>query len=185
MRPGKTLRLAIPVLLVLALLVLWRWPRRGDSSPARSGGPSGLNLGGRGIRFELFDPEEGARLWRLDLGEVILTAAGIVEGRAVRAEFFGSVRPGRLTAAGVRYAPDRSRLVFLDGVRLESGGFTLSCRELAWDRKMRTFTAAGGYRLTKAASSAEGRELIVGEDWRTIRSEGSSSLTVSVEGGSP
>lgn len=189
MRPRKTpsrAGLILAGLLILAaFLVIWRWPRPSGSSSARSGRLSGLNLGGRGIQFELFDPGGRARLWRLDLGEIVWTSAGIIEGRTVRADFFGAAAPGRLTADALRYAPDRSRLVFLGGVRLDGGGFTLSCRELAWDRRAHTFAATGGYKLIRGSSAAEGRELTISEDWRTIRSTGPSSLRVPAGGGTP
>ena len=175
----------VPVLLGLIVLVACLWPRERTirSSPRSTPVRTQSAPGGEEVLLEVFGPGSQGRLWRLSLATATLVAGDALDASGVHAEYTGVRQPVSLVAERMMYVAARNRLTFHGGVRLKGPGFSLVCTELTWDEGNRSFSATGGYTLTKDETVMQGASLLADADWRDIRAVGSVRLTTSAGGG--
>jgi len=187
-RQLKRLAKAVSVsfLLGLAASCIWLlWLRDGGSAPVRARqvtAPGAGVSGGEALLLEIFAPG-GQRRWRLRLVAVTLAGEGALAATGVLADYYGTRPPALLTADRIDYQTGQARLAFRGGVRLTSPALSLTCTELVWDERSRSFSAGQGYVLTRGESVMRGERLWVSEDFRTIRALGAARLSIIPVGG--
>lgn len=183
----RTARIAavaiLPGLVIVASICFVLFGDGKPGSEARGTGttPNPDPLGGEEIALEVFDPE-GRRLWLLSLENVVVKDEGLLVGTDIEARYFGTEPATVLTAGEIVHQMDQGSLVFRGRPHLAGPSLQLSGGELRWDDRSRSFSASGGYSLTRDHTLLQGERLWIDGDLQAMRAMGETRLRTLIPG---